>query len=252
MMRHRRDRAAARIRRWMAVILACFLAGCTLQLPEATGPAPPAGTTTAAAATRTATPLPPTATATPAPALPTAAVPFGPVVSGPATDTPPPPADAAPTATGSPAGGGFGPVVSGDATATPAPLTPASTLRFVLRDEAIRFQPHPDGCGIMVLAGQVYDAEGVAMAGGHQVHVWGGSVDVTVTAGSETRWGPAGFQVVLADQPQEMALRLQLLNANGAAASEILFVRTLARCEANLLVADFVADSAADSAPAQN
>ncbi len=215
-------------------LVAVLSAACSLRSPDAptaTPPLPPP----------TVTVTPPLPTATPSPtvvqlALPTTAPTFGPILSGAPPDVP------AATATPS---GDFGPVTSGEgspalASPTTAPLLPEGQ-RFTLRDEAIRFQPHPDGCDILVITGQVFDAEGAEIAGRHRVHVWGQSVDLSADAGAEPRWGASGYQVVLAAQPQEITLRLQLLDvASGAAASEVFRVRTLARCEANHLIADFV------------
>ena len=127
----------------------------------------------------------------------------------------------------------FGPVIGGD-------TSTQSGAWFVLRQHAISFRPHPEGCSVLSLAGQVSDAGGSPL-GGYRVRIWGQALDLSATTEAGTHGAAEGFQVVLADQPQEMTLRLQLFQAEtGAAVSEVVWVRTLARCEANQLIAEFV------------
>ena len=222
---------------WVGVLLVMLLGvGCTLRAGDPTPASLTAAAPTATASDPGATPVSP-------PATPAGS--FGPVIGGaarptptpaPATDAPAPADDAAPPAS-------FGPVIGDGAapTPTPPPGPPPSDRRFTLRDDAVRFQAHPDGCNILAVAGQVYDAAGASMAGQHRVHVWNDALDLSAAVGSDPRWGAAGYQIVLADQPQAMTLRLQLLDlATGAAASDVFRVQTLARCEANHLIADFV------------
>jgi hypothetical protein len=207
--------------RWWLLAALILSAGCTSVLPNLTPTATPPAALTAA---------PPGPTAT-----------FGPIIGVPAATT----AATEPAAATTLPGGSpvprpsFGPVIRGEAW-SPTPLSSPASQRFVLRDDAIDFRPHPDGCSILAVAGQVLDAQGVQLPGRHRVHVWGDNIDLSATAGSDPRWGPAGYEIVLADQPREMALNIQLLEVtSGAAASEVFRVQTLPRCEANHLIADF-------------
>ncbi len=120
------------------------------------------------------------------------------------------------------------------------PPTVPPQRRFVVPDGVIDLAAHPDGCDTLAVTGQVLDAHGGGLGEAYRVRVWAAGVNTTAAAGSEPRWGPGGYQVDVAEGPREMYLFVQLLEATGSAASQVYRVRTLADCEANRIIVNFV------------
>jgi hypothetical protein len=150
------------------------------------------------------------------------------------------------------------------ATPTAIPATPAGVTRtvtatstppatslysFVLQAEpraleSILFNS-ARGCKWMGVAGQVFDLKNSPVPLGIIVQV-GGVVDgkvinVTSLTGTATQYGPAGYEVTLANQPvaTQGALFIRLLDQAGLAISDRVVFNTYGDCNQNLVIINF-------------
>ncbi len=133
--------------------------------------------------------------------------------------------------------------------------TPTNTPRvnsiysFVLQAEpraidSSLFNP-ARGCEWMGVAGQAFDMKNSPLALGIIVQV-GGAVDgkvlnITSLTGTAVQYGPAGYEVTLADKPvaTQGAVWIRLLDQSGIAISDRIFINTTSDCTKNLIIVNF-------------
>ena len=139
-----------------------------------------------------------------------------------------------------------GPIDQATATNTP-PVN--SIFSFVLQAEpraidSSLFNPSR-GCEWMGIAGQAFDMKNSPLALGIIVQV-GGVVDgevlnITSLTGTATQYGPAGYEVTLADKPvaSKGAVWIRLLDQSGFAISDRIFIDTSSDCTKNLVIVNF-------------
>ncbi len=101
------------------------------------------------------------------------------------------------------------------------------------------------GCEWMGVAGQAFDMKNSPVALGIIVQV-GGVVDgkvlnITSLTGTATQYGPAGYEVTLANKPvaAKGAVWIRLLDQSGYAISDRVFIDTLSDCTKNLVIVNF-------------
>jgi hypothetical protein len=144
-------------------------------------------------------------------------------------------------------------------TIAPAPaasITPAVTLAavdvpdYVLQAGSPSWLPnfaHPDlGCNFLGIAGQVFDKNRnpakmlVVEVGGS---LGGGELFALSLTGNAPAFGPAGYEIQLADKPLQStgSIWIQLFNLEGNPLSGKIFFNTFADCDKNLVLINFVA-----------
>jgi len=139
-----------------------------------------------------------------------------------------------------------GPLDVPTATATPRV---SSIFSFVLQAEprvvdSIIFNSGR-GCEWMGVAGQAFDLKNSPVALGIIVQVAGvvdGKVlNITSLTGTATQYGPAGYEITLADKPAAShgAVWVRLLDQAGFAISDRVFFDTSADCTKNLVIVNF-------------
>jgi hypothetical protein len=95
------------------------------------------------------------------------------------------------------------------------------------------------GCNWQGVAGQVITERGDPVTG-IEVRVSGDGIDDMITlTGSNTTYGPSGWEVVLADTPTTAAYRVELVVAGQAVSLPVDIVFPGA-CEQNLILINFV------------
>jgi hypothetical protein len=115
-----------------------------------------------------------------------------------------------------------------------------SVLPFALQNEAVTYRKHPDGCKGLWLIGQVFDIDGGPLPG-LPVQVTGSVFQGAIAfTGSAPRWGGSGYEFNLNSTPVEDQFVVQLLNTTGQPLSEPIVVKTLASCEQNVAVVNFI------------
>jgi hypothetical protein len=137
-------------------------------------------------------------------------------------------------------------------TATLAPaVTPAAAEMpdYVLQAGSPAWLPnfaHPDlGCNFLGIAGQVFDKSRnpvkmlVVEAGGS---LEGDQIFGLSLTGNAPAYGPAGYEIGLADHPAEStgSVWIQLFDLGGNALSGQIFFDTSADCDKNLILINFV------------
>ena len=133
--------------------------------------------------------------------------------------------------------------------------TPSSTPRvdsiysFALQAEpraidSSLFNP-ARGCEWMGVAGQAFDMKNSPLPLGIIVQV-GGVIDgkvlnITSLTGTATQYGPAGYEVTLANKPvaAKGAVWIRLLDQSGFAISDRIFIDTTSDCTKNLVIVNF-------------
>ncbi len=133
-------------------------------------------------------------------------------------------------------------------TALPAGPTPLTTFPFTIQNEAVTYSRHPKGCNGLWLVGQVFNLSQQPLVCGPlgrplpclPVQVVGDNFSTIQFTGSATQWGPSGYEVLLNSTPIEAEFEVQLLNTNGQPLSEPIVVRTLASCDQNVAVVNFI------------
>jgi hypothetical protein len=155
----------------------------------------------------------PTATRTPLPTIPTAT----------------------PTATRTP-----GPTPTFTLTYTPIFYAPIG-VTYRLRSDAVVYRQHPGGCEQTTFAGSVFNLDGNPVANQHIVRIWGEGVDETVAPGSAPNWGPGAFDVTLPDLVTG-TYRVQLMEPDEKAISDVFTFPALGECGMNFIIMDFEPD----------
>ncbi len=150
--------------------------------------------------------------------------------------------------------------VAGASTATPPPAVPTgltalpifpsplTTFPFTIQNEAVTYTKHPKGCNGLWLVGQLFNLDKQPLVCGPlgrplpclPVQVIGENFSTIQYTGSATQWGPSGYEVFLNSTPIEAEFQAQLLNSNGQPLSEPIVVHTLASCDQNVAVVNFI------------
>ncbi|MFZ4828613.1 MAG: hypothetical protein ACOYLB_14785 [Phototrophicaceae bacterium] len=124
------------------------------------------------------------------------------------------------------------------------PLTPASpsTSPFAYVASTPAYQPNANGvgCAWLSIAGEVRGLDGTGQRNiGVQFTNQLDNQVTTVFSGSAEAFGVGGYELYLADAPQQLPYQVQLM-VNGQSASEAVLAITSQKCEQNVLVLDFV------------
>lgn len=134
----------------------------------------------------------------------------------------------------------------------PAPLEPTPVpiidATFTLQEGGPFYLPnfnHPDdGCNWLGVAGQIFDQDGNELI---DLNIIAGSTakengdTQQATSGSSLAYGLGGYEIILANQPEDTAgtYWVQVLNQNGEPLSERVFFDTVNDCEHNLVLVNF-------------
>lgn len=133
-------------------------------------------------------------------------------------------------------------------TLVPTGPNPLTTYPFTVQNEAVTYTRYSGGCNGLYLVGQVFNLQGEPLVCGQlgaslpcrPVAVKGENFSTIVFTGSAQQWGPSGYEVYLNSRPIEAEFKVQLLETTGAALSEVITVKTLASCEQNMAVVNFI------------
>jgi hypothetical protein len=116
------------------------------------------------------------------------------------------------------------------------PGSPANVSSSIMRPD--------DGCNWLGIGGQVVDMQGAPIVG-LRVQLYGsfhGKIKtVTSLTGTVDRYGPAGYELTIADYPSATThtLWVQLFNQSGGALSDKVYFDTFTGCEKNLIIIHF-------------
>ncbi len=116
------------------------------------------------------------------------------------------------------------------------PGSPANVSSSIMRPD--------DGCNWMGIGGQVVDMQGAPIVG-LRVQLYGslhGKIKtVPSLTGTVDRYGPAGYEITIADYPSATTrtLWVQLFNQSGGALSDKVYFNTFTGCEKNLIIIHF-------------
>ena len=127
---------------------------------------------------------------------------------------------------------------------TAVPTRTLSPLPFTLQPGSPTYIPNyanAAGCNWMGIAGQAFDLSGRPIIGLIvRVFFQGGTIDALT--GTNKSYGEGGYEVYLNDHVEATtgAYSIQLLNASTSPLSDIFAISTLADCNRNLIVVNFV------------
>ena len=133
-------------------------------------------------------------------------------------------------------------------TATPTGPTPTreptvSPFPFTLRENQVILTQNfanAAGCAWQGLGGQVFDLNGNPLASGLQIHVFGGDLDRFVQVGSNTLYGPAGWEQPVDTTINTTTYFVELLSAQGTVISDRIQVTFPGDCAQNVAIIYFV------------
>ncbi len=129
-------------------------------------------------------------------------------------------------------------------------ITPSSELRFAVdvgspvAISSLAFHPEA-GCNWLSVAGQVLNASGAPVSTGVVVQLGGDlggrRMDIPSLTGVAPQFGPAGYEIQLADYPtvSKDTLWIQLLDQAGVPMSEKVYFSTFEDCTQNLIIINF-------------
>lgn len=133
------------------------------------------------------------------------------------------------------------------ATETPVVITqaptepPPSPFPFVLRDNQLTFTSNfanTAGCAWQGIGGQVVDIQGNPLLGVN-VHVYGPNIDIFTVSGSNTLYGPSGWEIPLTNAVNNLTYYVELQTQAGTIISPTTPVQFPADCARNLAVVNF-------------
>lgn len=127
----------------------------------------------------------------------------------------------------------------GGLTAQPAVTNTPSIKPFTLQNDAVTFTKHPDGCNGLWIVGQIFDLEGKPRMGLAVIAKWDGG-DGIAWPNYGTPWGVLAYEIKVDNKPLELEVEVQLKDFSGQVLSEPIIVRTLAACNSNVAVANFI------------
>jgi hypothetical protein len=132
----------------------------------------------------------------------------------------------------------FTPIPS--STGSPTPTT--HPYPFKLSDDGVQFQAYPftTGCNWLGMAGEVLDQNGEPITGIAVVLNGGGLQNIVTQSGSQTAFGPSGWEHFVDNKVKEGIFTIQLWHKKYASStenepvSELVEVRTRKDCRANM------------------
>jgi hypothetical protein len=134
---------------------------------------------------------------------------------------------------------------------SPSPTGPTATLAptespfpFRLREESVILTQNfanAGGCAWQGFGGQVFGLDGNPLPG-LQVHVYGGdgTADFFIQAGSNTLYGPAGWEQPVDNVINNRTYFVQLLSVQGTVVSDPIQITFPADCAQNLALVNFI------------
>lgn len=141
-------------------------------------------------------------------------------------------------------------------TLTPVPSTPVPTLPnftpqptqpppspfpFVVKDNQVIFTTNfanAAGCAWQGIGGQVFDTNGQPLPG-IRVHVFGNGLDVFATSGSNTLYGPSGYEIAVANTIGNNTYLVELQTDQGTIIAPQQAVSFPSDCARNLALVNF-------------
>ncbi len=182
----------------------------------------------------------PTDTLTPTNTLPPTEIPPTVTVSPTITDTPAPTETPAATLT---------PSISPTLLPTETPTGPTPTLAptlnpylYELRQGQVIFTQNfanTAACAWQGLGGQVFNTEGTPL-NGLKIHVFGSNFDRTVDSGSNSLYGPGGWEVPVDNKISAQTYYVELLSPGGTAVSARIQVTFPSDCARNVALVNFI------------
>jgi hypothetical protein len=125
---------------------------------------------------------------------------------------------------------------------TPTPIPTQSPFPFRLREDTVILTQNfanAAGCAWQGLGGQVFGIDGNPLPG-LQVHIFGDSVDFFVQAGTNTLYGPAGWEQPVDTVINTKTYFIELLSAQGTVVSDRIQVTFPGDCAQNLALVNFI------------
>lgn len=125
---------------------------------------------------------------------------------------------------------------------TQQPLGPTpSPFPFTLRDQVVFTQNFTNtaGCLWQGVAGRVFDSNGAEITG-LRVHVFGGGIDAFAVTGSNTLYGPSGWEIQLGNAVTTGTFIVELQTSTGTLISPQVQVTFPADCARNVALVSFV------------
>lgn len=125
-------------------------------------------------------------------------------------------------------------------TQQPLPPTP-SPFPFTLRDQIVFTQNFTNtaGCLWQGIGGRVFDSNGSDLQG-IRVHVFGNGIDAFAVSGSNTLYGPSGWEIQLANTVSASTFIVELQTPTGTLVSPQIQVTFPADCARNVALVNFV------------
>jgi hypothetical protein len=124
---------------------------------------------------------------------------------------------------------------------TPTPSHTPAAYAYTLEGEAVGYMQNTgeNGCAWQSIAGRVLDLNREPVPG-LLVHISGAGVDEMVVTGSQSDFGPGGYELPLGTALQRGQYVVQLIGQDGATLSDEVLVETIDRCEQNIALVNFV------------
>ncbi len=136
-------------------------------------------------------------------------------------------------------------------TETPGPTTvnftpqatvpPPSPFPFVVRDNQVIFTTNfanTAGCAWQGIGGQVFGIDGSPLPG-IRVHVFGSGLDLFADSGSNTLYGPSGWEIAVANNITSGTFMIELQTPQGTIISPSQNVTFPSNCSSNLALVNF-------------
>ncbi len=154
------------------------------------------------------------------------------------TDTPRP--STTPTITPTQVISGAGSTLEPGATvATPTRGPTKSPFEYITDSVFYRANTNEFGCNWLSVGGDVLDIDGQPVLD-MPIEIIGENFEEIVFSGSDTNFGPAGFEVQLDSRPSGGRYSVRLLGPTGLPVSDFVFVTMGATCDENVAVVNFI------------
>jgi hypothetical protein len=203
----------------------------TLVIPTATATLSPTPTFPPTFTTTPTDTLTPTASSTPTETLaPTSTITDTPGPTDTPSMTPTPSVSPTPTPTETPTG------------PSPTPPPTLSPYLFDLRDNQVALTKNyanSAGCAWQGIAGQAFDQNGSPIPTGYRVHVFGADIDRFVDLGSNSLYGPGGWEMPVDNKINGKTYYVELQSPGGTSISPRITVTFASNCDQNLALVNF-------------
>lgn len=127
----------------------------------------------------------------------------------------------------------------GATVATPTNAPTKSPFEYITDSVFYRANRNDLGCNWLSVGGNVLDINGQPVFD-LPVEIIGDGFEEIVFSGSDTDFGPAGYQVQLDDRPSGGQYSVRLLGPTGLPVSDFIFVTMGASCDENVAVVNFI------------